>query len=236
MRGLFSMIIALALAGCGGGGGSNECTPGASASCTCTDGRSGAQSCRPDGTFGACSCTGGSNSAPPPANAKRVFVTSTGYPGDLGAAGGRVGYGLDGADKLCQSAADAAGLGGSFKAWVSSSSGNAIDRITSDGPWYLVDGTTKVFNNKANLATTPAAPINMDENGQTPVAASVWTGTVAGGRSTGTYDGDCKGWNWSQNYDVKGIVGSSDTTGTSWTSSAVTSFCTNQYRLYCFEL
>ncbi len=35
------------------------CVPGQSAGCACTDGRSGAQVCSENGTFGPCVCTGG---------------------------------------------------------------------------------------------------------------------------------------------------------------------------------
>ena len=37
---------------------SNLCVPGRSIECACTDGRSGAQVCDTDGTYGACTCTG----------------------------------------------------------------------------------------------------------------------------------------------------------------------------------
>jgi len=39
------------------------CVPGTSASCGCTDGRVGAQTCRGDGTFGECACTGGADTS-----------------------------------------------------------------------------------------------------------------------------------------------------------------------------
>lgn len=40
------------------GGGAAKCVTGSTLACTCTDGRSGAQQCSPDGTFGACACSG----------------------------------------------------------------------------------------------------------------------------------------------------------------------------------
>jgi hypothetical protein len=36
-----------------------RCVPGQSAACACPEGRTGAQICGPDGTFGACTCQGG---------------------------------------------------------------------------------------------------------------------------------------------------------------------------------
>jgi hypothetical protein len=65
----YALLVA-ALAACDGSHQS-ACVPGASSPCTCTDGRSGAQLCGPDGTFGACMCTGGgqADAAPTPPTA-----------------------------------------------------------------------------------------------------------------------------------------------------------------------
>src|SRR5688500_4322657 len=98
--------------------------------------------------FSVAGCDGGS------ADAKRIFVTSLGYTGDRTTAGGAA-TGWQGADALCDLAAAGAALGGAWVAWASDSGTNAIDRIMDVGPWYFVDGATLVFNNKANLATSP---------------------------------------------------------------------------------
>ncbi len=72
----------------------------------------------------------------------RVFVTATTYaPQSLG--GGATGFA--GADGFGANAAAAASLGGKWVAWLSTSSTDAIDRVTGDGPWYLVDRKTLVF-------------------------------------------------------------------------------------------
>ena len=47
-------VVLLALPG--GCSGASTCVPGASQPCACTSGASGAQVCRADGTFGACTC------------------------------------------------------------------------------------------------------------------------------------------------------------------------------------
>lgn len=66
----------------------------------------------------------------------RVFVTATSYAAkSLGGGASRVA----GADGFCANAAAAAGLGGNWVAWLSTSTVNAIDRVTGTGPWYLVD-------------------------------------------------------------------------------------------------
>src|SRR5258706_2293777 len=101
----------------------NKCVSGQSSACTCTDGRMGAKMCQ-NGAFAACQCDGlpqggdlagtaGADLAQASSDmggAKRVFVTATGYTGNLKAAGAGV-NGLAGGDKLCANAATAALLG-----------------------------------------------------------------------------------------------------------------------------
>ncbi len=63
-----------------------------------------------------------------------ITVTGSGNGADLG--------GLAGADAICQSQADAAGLDGTFHAYLSTQGPNAVDardRI-GEGPWFNVDG------------------------------------------------------------------------------------------------
>src|SRR4051794_29892575 len=83
----------------------------------------------------------------PGATALRVFITRTGYTGDLKGQSGAT-SGTSGADSLCYAAASAAGLGGEWRAWVSERYEDAIDRIVDEGPWYLVDRRTLAFPNR----------------------------------------------------------------------------------------
>jgi hypothetical protein len=165
--------------------------------------------------------------APPgPGSVKRIFSTRSAYSGDLKTAGASATSGLDGADKLCALAATAAGLGGAWKAWLSDSTTDAIDRIADVGPWYLVDGTTKVFNNKANLATSPLTNgIQMDENGKTGDWApnpGTWTGTGLGGRKKADPRDTAKTWcsDWSSApggcLAIFGNLTAADQTWTDW--------------------
>jgi hypothetical protein len=98
-----------------------------------------------------------------------VFVTSELHPGDLG--------GLKGADDICNHAAQAAGVGGAWIAWLADSTTAAIDRVHGDGPWYLMDKSTLAFANHSALTSNPRAPIDLDEAGHTFSPAYVWTGT-----------------------------------------------------------
>lgn len=168
----------------------------------------------------------------------RVFVTSLRYSADLRSAGGQA-TGLASADAICQTLADAAEIGGTFRAWISTTSVDAIDHITGNGPWYRMDGT-KAFPNRATLGTTPLVPISIDEKGGMPDPFyESWTGTALGGhlaplgsrQSVTCYD-------WTSTVDstqVGGVVGDIDVNSSSWTNLA-TGYCSPFHRrLYCFE-
>jgi hypothetical protein len=229
-------LAALALglvAGCGHGVSTEPgaCTPGQSIACACTDGRHGAQSCAANGTYDPCSCTGSGDGGGPH---KLVFITSATFSGNLVVSGSQP-TGLAAADALCATAATAAGLGASFRAWLSDGNTNAIDRIADVGPWYLTDGTL-VFHNKANLATTALAAINRNENGA-PVnqwdgsyAQWVWTGTQIGGvRAAQT----CNDWS---SVSGNGAVGRFDAPD-QWTGNGSLDCSGDSYHmhLYCLQ-
>jgi len=227
-----SFALALMLLGCNGG---SSCTPGASVACACSDGGQGAQTCRPDGTFGDCQCRSLGNPvadlsdntvitpihdlAVSSSGGKRVFVTGTGYVSSA-------------AMSACSNAAGAANLGGTWQSWLSTSTVDAIDAITGNGPWHRLDGTL-VFNNHTNLTTQPLVPINIDENGR-PVAAGtkVWTGTDTGGRHTVGSNGTCA--DWGQVGADTGTYGNTEQTG-GWTHTSYEA-CYNPNHVYCFEL
>jgi hypothetical protein len=172
----------------------------------------------------------------PRAGQKRVFVTSSGYAGDLRGSG-RGADGLAGADNLCQTSANAALLGGTWKAWLSSGApnqpaSNAVDRIADVGPWYRLDGE-KAFNNKANLMTGPLVALNVDENAHKAphgTVIPVWTGTRAGGTWSGE---DCS--QWLEGITLRSAVyGRAETLGSTWTDAGMID-CGGKHSLYCFE-
>jgi hypothetical protein len=224
-----AMLAASPLLGCHG----SSCVRGTSTACTCTDGTSGAQVCNASGAFDACVCGAGSAT-------KKVFITSGTFTGNLKMQGGAP-TGLAGADQLCTNAGVGAGLGSTWKAWLSDSSANAIDRINDVGPWFLTNGT-RAFNNKANLGSSPLVAIDYDESARLvspndPITTErhlVWTGTQAGGMTA--KGATCSDW-------VDGTVSSNGQAGavddaSQWTSSRVEG-CDNgigqHMHLYCFQ-
>ena len=128
-------------------------------------------------------CGGASDSQAP--KIRFVFITSVGYPGDLG--------GLVGADSLCTVHASAAGHAGTWKAWLSDEATNAIDRIAGVGPWTLMGTTSVVAQTPASFALSPSGTINRTENGAligTPF--NFWSGTATGGAKVA--GATCSSW------------------------------------------
>lgn len=149
---------------------------------------------------------------------KRVFVGSSFHTPDFG--------GLAGGDSICNARAAAAGLGGTWKAWLSDSITDAIDRLADVGPWFRLDGA-KVFENLAGIPSFPLAPITTTELGVESFN-TVWTGTFA----DGTHASSCN--DWSSTSGVGAIGDPTSTTTGNWTGLMNTS-CSGAFALYCFE-
>lgn len=136
----------------------------------------------------------GGSCAPCSSESRFVFVTSTVQGANFG--------GLEEADATCQTLANAAGVPGTFKAWLSSTTLPALARFAATGePYTLVDGTP-IANDLADLTDgTIDNPIDLDEWGDPPPdtghtcgdgAAVVMTGTGAAG--TVYAGGTCGDW------------------------------------------
>jgi hypothetical protein len=161
---------------------------------------------------------------PPDAGAaKRVFVTSAVVSGGMG--------GVTGADGICQRAGQP--LGGVFVAWVSQKERGALERLRGDGPWYLVDRTTKVFDSRAAIRGGPQVAIDRDEGGRRVQEGFVWTGTT----SNGTTAQNCADFTTGGNGGIlaTGLAGLLSARETSWTEHALRA-CNDLAHVYCFEL
>ncbi|MFO0599900.1 MAG: DUF1554 domain-containing protein [Myxococcaceae bacterium] len=163
---------------------------------------------------------------PTPGAPKAVFITSLTFTGNLG--------GLAGADQKCATAAAAANLPGTFKAWLSSGSTSALSRFTVEGPWEQrsqLDGNILTFRNRANLQTTPLAQLTVNEQGSSSQFTTyVWTGTAAGGASSGN---DCNGWTSASSAGV-GSYGDGSARSTNWTAFSTTG-CDQPLALLCIQ-
>ncbi|SFF45954.1 Myxococcus cysteine-rich repeat-containing protein, partial [Nannocystis exedens] len=164
---------------------------------------------------------------------KVVFATSQGFDGNLG--------GLVGADMKCQVAAQAAGLPGTYRAWLSDDTGSPVSRFTkSTIPYARRDGVL-IANNWADLIDgTLAAPINLSEL-KTPPGADA---NVCGGTSQLTFTNtivsgtmftdftDCQ--NWTSN--APGFTGGGQWNKADglWTQFVCQQSCAWKKPIYCF--
>lgn len=158
-----------------------------------------------------------------------VFVTSTSYQGDLG--------GLTGADQKCQDRADAASLGGTWKAWLSDSNTSAASRLThSSVPYKLINGTV-IANGWTDLTDgTIQSPIDVTEQGVKVVGTPVWTGTRGNGSAHSESNNFCRDWTIAGYYAQgdRAYRGISWVTTEAWTNASFDG-CYNYQPIYCFE-
>jgi hypothetical protein len=157
----------------------------------------------------------------------RVFVTSTGTTGAIG--------GLLGADAKCQGHATAAGLTGTYKAWLSDSDESPSTRFTNTantGPYQLVNGTPIAANWAALIDGGIDNPINLTESGGAPPANLVWTKTTTAGTLWGV-ETTCN--EWFSEANIFSACGVHALSNEGWTQLFVGILCSNTLLLYCFE-
>jgi hypothetical protein len=168
----------------------------------------------------------------PGATGKLVFVTSVRGNGNLGSWPQAGATGAAAGDAVCRQLArneDFANAG-FFKAWLSDSSTDARDRITSDGPWVRPDGFLVARNKSDLIAQWLQTSIAVDETGRYKWSAA-WTGTLA----DGTADSDtCSDWAGSSSSDQGQAGDSTYAYERSWTQFSPYP-CHLELSLYCFE-
>jgi hypothetical protein len=167
---------------------------------------------------------------------KRVFVSSVLYTGNLG--------GLSGADAKCQSLADAAGLCGTFKAWLSDATADAAARLThATGNYVRTDGQIVASDWSGLVSGTIQHAVNRTEtNGAAPVGTvkcggsmvtPVWTGSTTAGANV--MNGSCSNWT-SSGSGPGGIFGNADATNAAWTAMCqIVAVCQSTAAIYCVE-
>jgi uncharacterized protein YjdB len=169
---------------------------------------------------------------PPYATAgKKAFATSVSGGGDLSAWPGASGYsGLAAADAICATRAAAAGLSGTFTAWLADSSHSAATRFTGDGPWVRLDGVL-VAASKLELETGELrATVGIDDLGRYVGHEAAYTGAYGTGEPSLP---NCSNWS-DASVAAEGVAGTLASAGTPWTWFAPTT-CAGEARLYCFE-
>lgn len=165
---------------------------------------------------------------------KRAFVLQTWVGAALG--------GVSGADTRCQNAASAAGLGGTYLAWIATGPADDPDtRFTKASiPYRRTDGAL-IANNWADLTDgNILATITRKADGSDlGYAANSFTNVAADG--TAKYDGinNCDGWtsNGSGSQAHKGNSGGTDQAWTDGGLSVSPNGCSGNGNplIYCFQ-
>jgi hypothetical protein len=166
-----------------------------------------------------------------------VFLTKNTFNGNLG--------GVVGADAKCQTEAEAAGLPGTYKAWLSDSLGNSpsITFTQSTVPYVTPDPSlTHVAENWSGLVSGALeAEIDYAANGTLLTKYSetygIWTGTNPDGTASAQ---NCSNWTDGTSGTGKGDLGIPlDYSNGVWSYAEATNpNCSSQYgpnALYCFK-
>jgi hypothetical protein len=158
-----------------------------------------------------------------------AFLSSSTHFGDLG--------GLTGADAICQGLADAAGLPGRYKAWLSDDTGSPSTRFMQATVPYRLTTGTKIAGNWADLTSgTLDAPLDVTETGGT-AGRVVWTNTNADGTVQDFQD--CGNWLTGTSAET-GNFGDVNGTNHEWTAFGRRSCgppppTIDPLHLYCFQ-
>ncbi len=209
----------------------HTCKPG-TAQC---NGPTTAQVCGMEGEFVDTDCEFVCTNAACGQSRKTVFVTSTLYKG------GELG-GLTGADMKCQARATAAGLTGTYKAWLSDFTTSPSVRFPQDvGPYVLVNDSIVANNWSALTSGSLRHALDITELGGAPPLATsnvclgpvVWTDTDPSGNLENSNE-TCGDWSDVSGQSAAwGLATAQDT----WTSfcNGGTNACGTLAPIYCFQ-
>lgn len=159
-----------------------------------------------------------------PAASRTIFVTSTLYTGNLG--------GLTGADSNCMTRAGAGSLPGSFRAYLSTSTDDAVCRIlglsgklasncglpvapnlSAIGP-YLNRNAVQVAASLQDLVSnTLSSAVGFNESGGAAGGSTPFTGTANGVQS----GANCSNWTDGSSFS-NGLLGNAGVTNSQWSS------------------
>ena len=173
---------------------------------------------------------------------KRVFVSSKTFTGDLiteakALNGNDYSDGINAAKSICQNLADKAHLGGRWRAILSDSQSDIVNKLKTNSRLYLVDKRTPI--NKGKLWDgSPDLYIDLDEFGKKYVPGNeAWTGTdVNGFRQSSLKYVHCEDWSSISGTGRTGLISSRRVKPYfNWISYGAGANCSEKRSLYCFE-
>jgi hypothetical protein len=157
---------------------------------------------------------------------RRVFVSTERFTGNLG--------GTSGADGSCQSLANAAHLGGAWKAWISDNTTSPSTRFAQAAVGYrLLDGTLLANGWTGLVSGALLHGIDLTEQKSSAGNSEVWTGTLESGVAIGT--DVCGGFTSSANAANHSVIGNTSRTDLRWSNATSQSCDQNTLRIYCME-
>jgi len=159
--------------------------------------------------------------------AHRIFVTSAELPPSFSS--------LNSADTTCDNTASGAGLSGTWKAVLSDSSTDAVNRISIGAPVVRLDGLRVADGSSSFWSTVHSSPIAVDENemfirtcGPGCDDDHVWTGTTSNGTGQGNY---CNDWQ-NASSGMTAAAGDAGLSDGRWADDTTES-CGKTLHLYC---
>jgi hypothetical protein len=154
--------------------------------------------------------------------ANYVFATSTDFlPNNIS---------LATADAQCAARATAAGLPGTYTAWMSTSTIDARDRLGSAQGWVRLDGLPFADSVASIIAGLQRYPVVFDENRRPLARPDVLTGTKMDGTLAAGYN--CGDWS---NTTGNVMMGKVTAGGLSFSEESFTACSSGlRYHLYCF--
>ena len=158
---------------------------------------------------------------------KRVFVTSTTYDGNLGDD--------DGARAKCQARADAAGLGGTWEAWLSASHTPNF-KFNFMGHVARLDKISISITSDGIYNGSILAPINVTEMGDVLANAQVWTHTNISGNRDNANDDTMGCLNFTSNHPNRKAGYGTTSAKDKLRTQAGAASCAEKKHLYCFDL
>jgi len=186
---------------------------------------------------------------------RTAFYTSTSGTGDMSSWSEVSGSGLTGleaADAICNTRASAAGLSGTYVAWLSDDTDDAYCRVhgltgkrsascgqtklpDTAGPWFRTDGTPFVGRIDQFASTgLMYSPMRYNELGSSfDLYTKYWTATATDGTLSGN---NCSNWADSTITGTTVALGSTFATDLRFTGGTWTSLCGQDYNLLCMEL
>ncbi|MBW2262930.1 MAG: hypothetical protein JRG91_13215 [Deltaproteobacteria bacterium] len=143
--------------------------------------------------------------------------------------------GLSGADTLCRGWAASAGIGGTYRAILSTTTTHASTRLGSARGWVRPDGRpvgdlpSEIFSYSDGLL----APLWITTDGSNVGVKSVWSAS----NNTGTYSTwhtDCGAWTSASTTDTA-RYGFSNVTA-EWLDRGTATYCDELLHIYCFQV